>query len=223
MPELPAPIPHQAVRFADGLALDCGIRLPGHTVAYRAYGRLNAQASNAILVCHALTGDQYVAETHPLTGREGWWSTVVGPGRPLDTDRYFVLCANVLGGCMGSTGPTSPREEPGAAKPGATEPWGIDFPAVTIRDMVRAQKRLVDHLGIRRLFAVVGGSMGGMQALEWAASYPEAVFAAVPIAAAAFLIPNLPWLLASPGAWLRGVLTPLFANAVPNGQGVISL
>ncbi len=186
LPELPAPIPHQAVSFADGLALDCGIRLARHTVAYRAYGRLNAQASNAILVCHALTGDQYVAETHPLTGREGWWSTVVGPGRPLDTDRYFVLCANVLGGCMGSTGPTSPREEPAGAERGVPEPWGIDFPAVTIRDMVRAQKRLVDHLGIRRLFAVVGGSMGGMQALEWAASYPKAVFAAIPIAAASF-------------------------------------
>ena len=170
---------HQHVVFADGLALECGASLKHLVVAYRTHGRLNADRSNAVLVCHALTGDQYVAETHPVTGKPGWWDMVVGPGRPIDTDRLFVICANVLGGCMGSTGPRSPRDD------NSDTPWGTDFPPVTIRDMVRAQKRLVDHLGIRRLFAVVGGSMGGMQALDWAAAYPESVFAAVPIATAA--------------------------------------
>ena len=149
------------------------------TVAYRSYGALNGDASNAVLVCHALTGDQYLAERHPITGRPGWWEAVVGPGRSIDTDRFFVVCANVLGSCIGSTGPRS-------LNPATGEPWGTDFPPVTIRDMVRAQKRLVEHLGITRLFAVVGGSMGGMQALEWAATYPQSVFAAVPIATAPF-------------------------------------
>jgi homoserine O-acetyltransferase len=170
---------HQAVTFDEGLVLDCGTALPGVTVAYRTYGALNATRSNAVLVCHALTGDQYVAEPHPLTGKPGWWETVVGPGRPIDTGRFFVVCANVLGGCMGSTGPRDPRVPGG-------EPWGTDFPPVTIRDMVRAQKKLCDWLGIAKLFAVMGGSMGGMQALEWAATFPDSVFAAVPIAAAAY-------------------------------------
>jgi homoserine O-acetyltransferase len=173
---------HTGVEFRDGMPLDCGIHLPAMRVAYRTYGQLNAERSNAVLVCHALTGDQYVAERHPITGRGGWWSEVVGPGRPVDTERFFVICANVLGGCMGSTGPRSLRPE-GEAK---GEPWGTDFPPVTIRDMVRAQHMLVRHLGIDRLFAVVGGSMGGMQVLEWAATYPEMVFAAVPVATAPF-------------------------------------
>jgi homoserine O-acetyltransferase len=172
-------IAHAHVQFTDGMELECGVRLPAMAVAYRSYGTLNAARSNAVLICHALTGDQYVAETHPLTGRPGWWDTVVGPGKPIDTERFFVICANVLGGCMGSTGPGSPREPGGL-------PWGTDFPPVTIRDMVRAQKRLVEHLGIERLFAVIGGSMGGLQVLEWAATYPQAVFAAVPIATAAY-------------------------------------
>jgi homoserine O-acetyltransferase/O-succinyltransferase len=167
------------VTFEDGMALDCGARLERLTVAYRAYGTLNAQRSNAVLVCHALTGDQYVAERHPVTGKDGWWDIVVGPGKPVDTDRYFVIGANVLGGCMGSTGPRSTRND-------GTGPWGTDFPPVTIRDMIRAQKRLIDYLGIRRLFAVMGGSMGGMQALQWVASYPDSVFAALPIATAAY-------------------------------------
>ncbi len=175
-----AEIAHQTIVFPEGMALDCGRSLGSLTVAYRTYGTLDLAASNAILICHALTGDQYVAETHPLTGRQGWWSSLVGPGLPVDTDRFFVICANVLGGCMGTTGPRTPHDE----KHG--EPWGHDFPPVTIRDMVRAQKKLVDHLGIRQLFAVIGGSMGGMQVLEWAATYPEAVFAAVPIATAAY-------------------------------------
>ena len=175
----PEPLTHQHARFAEPFALDCGQALPEIEVAYRTYGTLNAARSNAVLVCHALTGDQYVAERHPLTGRPGWWEPVVGPGRPIDTDQFFVVCANVLGSCIGSTGPRSTDPQTG-------EPWGTGFPPVTIRDMVRAQKRLMEHLGIARLFAVVGGSMGGMQALEWAATYPEAVFACVPIATAPF-------------------------------------
>jgi homoserine O-acetyltransferase len=180
-PDTLATIAHQTITFEDGMMLECGVSLQRLDVAYRTYGTLNAARSNAVLVCHALTGDQYVAESHPITGKEGWWDLVVGPGRPVDTERFFVICANVLGGCMGSTGPRSPRDGDGA--PGQ---WGTDFPPVTIRDMVRAQKRLVEHLGISRLFAVMGGSMGGMQALEWAALYPDAVFAALPIACAAY-------------------------------------
>jgi homoserine O-acetyltransferase/O-succinyltransferase len=171
---------HTHVTFDDGMALECGVALPELTVAYRTYGALNADRTNAVLVCHALTGDQYVAEQHPVTGRAGWWDAVVGPGKPIDTDRFFVICANVLGGCMGSTGPRSPRPDRGRV------PWGTDFPPVTVRDMVRAQQRLIDHLGIERLFAVAGGSMGGMQVLEWAALYPDRVFAALPIATSGY-------------------------------------
>ena len=187
---MPAPVlpfdqvDHQRAVFADGLALDCGTVLAPMSVAYRTYGTLNAARSNAVLVCHALTGDQYVAEPHPLTGRAGWWQTILGPGKPLDTDRYFIICANVLGGCMGSTGPRDEMTD--ASGHGLGRPWGTDFPNVTIRDMVRAQKRLTDHLGITRLLGVVGGSMGGMQVLEWAATYPDAVYAAAPIATAAY-------------------------------------
>ncbi len=172
-------IDHQHVAFADGLMLACGTKLPVLEVAYRTYGRLNQDRSNAILICHALTADQYVAETHPMTGKPGWWEQVVGPGLPIDTDRFFVICTNVLGGCMGTSGPPSPRTPGG-------EPWGTDFPPVTVPDMVAAQKRLVDHLGIARLFAVIGGSMGGMQVLQWASSHPAMVFAAVPIATASY-------------------------------------
>ncbi|WP_149536601.1 homoserine O-acetyltransferase MetX [Siccirubricoccus phaeus] len=182
-----APFPqvdHQRALFAEGMRLDCGVTIAPVVVAYRTYGRLNAARSNAILICHALTGDQYVAERHPLTGRPGWWESVVGPGKPLDTDRYFLICANVLGGCMGSTGPREEMTDPAGRPLG--RPWGTDFPNVTIRDMVKAQKKLVDHLGIPRLLAVVGGSMGGMQVLEWAATFPETVFAAAPIATAAY-------------------------------------
>ena len=175
---------HSHVTFDDGILLECGTALRHHTVAYRTYGTLNAARSNAVLVCHALTLDQYVAEEHPITGKPGWWDGVVGPGRPLDTDRLFVICPNVLGGCMGSTGPLSYREL--ADGTATDEPWGTEFPRVTIRDMVRAQKRLIEHLGIERLFAVIGGSMGGMQVLQWAALYPDSVFAALPIATASY-------------------------------------
>ncbi len=183
--EQTAPFPvteHQRAMFPEGLTLDCGVLLRPLSVAYRTYGTLNAASSNAILVCHALTGDQYLAERQPLTGKGGWWANLVGPGRPVDTDRFFVICANVLGGCMGSTGPREEMTDENGVPQG--RPWGTDFPSVTIRDMVRAQKKLVDHLGIGRLLAVIGGSMGGMQVLEWAATYPEAVFAAAPIATA---------------------------------------
>jgi homoserine O-acetyltransferase len=157
------------------MRLDCGASLGPFTVAYRTYGTLNADRSNAVLVCHALTGDQFVAETHPVTGKPGWWELMVGPGRPVDTDRFFVVCVNVLGGCMGTTGP-------GDVDPATGRPYGLSFPVITIADMVRAQALLLDHLGIERLFCVIGGSMGGMQVLQWAVGHPERVFAAVPIA-----------------------------------------
>jgi homoserine O-acetyltransferase/O-succinyltransferase len=167
------------VRFGPDrpLALDSGVVLSPLQIAYQTYGTLNAARSNAVLVCHALTGDQYVANIHPVTGKPGWWETLIGPGKPIDTERYFVICANVLGACMGTTGPAS-------INPATGQVWGLDFPVITIRDMVRAQAMLIDHLGIDTLFAVVGGSMGGMQVLQWAASYPERVFAALPIATA---------------------------------------
>ena len=171
--------PVQRFGADEPLELDAGIALSPWQIAYQTYGTLNADRSNAILVCHALTGDQHVANSNPVTGKPGWWQTLVGPGRPIDTDRYFVICANVIGGCMGSTGPASLRSDD------ASEAWALDFPVVTIRDMVRAQARLIDRLGIATLFAVVGGSMGGMQVLQWAASYPERVFAAMPIATGA--------------------------------------
>jgi len=159
------------------MPLDNGGALGPFTIAYQTYGKLNADKSNAVLVCHALTGDQFVAETHPLTGKPGWWDRMIGPGRPIDPARFFVICSNVIGGCMGSTGPTDVDPETG-------RPYGLSFPVVTIGDMVRAQKLLIDHLGIERLFCVVGGSMGGMQVLEWAARYPRSVFSALPIATA---------------------------------------
>lgn len=160
------------------LLLDAGANLSHLVVAYQTYGTLNLERSNAVLICHALTGDQHVANRNPVTGKPGWWEIMVGPGKPIDTDRFFVICSNVLGGCMGTTGPA-------ATNPATGAPYGLDLPVITIRDMVRAQARLIDHLGIETLFAVIGGSMGGMQVLQWAASYPERVFAAIPIATAA--------------------------------------
>ncbi|EME68675.1 homoserine O-acetyltransferase [Paramagnetospirillum caucaseum] len=160
------------------ILLDCGVELGPVQVAYQTYGRLNADRSNAILICHALTGDHYVADPHPITAKPGWWSELVGPGRVFDTDRYFLICSNVLGGCMGTTGPMDDNPVTG-------QPWGLNFPVITIGDMVKVQARLVDFLGIDQLFCVVGGSMGGMQVLKWAQFYPERVFSAIPIAAAA--------------------------------------
>src|SRR5215204_6513389 len=159
------------------LRLDARVDLSPFQIAYKTYGTLNAARSNAVLVCHALTGDQHVASRHPVTGKPGWWEIMVGPGKPVDTERYFVICPNVVGGCMGSTGPSSLNHNTG-------KPWGLDFPVITIRDMVRAQAMLLDHLGIQQLFSVAGGSMGGMQVLQWAASYPRRVFSALPLATA---------------------------------------
>lgn len=157
-------------------ALDCGVALADVVVAYETWGQLDADAANAVLLCHAWTGDSHAAGTsgrgHPTPG---WWDDTVGPGKPIDTDKYFVVCANVLGGCQGSTGPSSPHPLDG-------RPYGSRFPVVTIRDMVRAQAQLADHLGVERWLSVVGGSMGGMQALEWAVMYPRRVGSMVAIA-----------------------------------------
>ena len=174
---------HTSVTFPEGLDLECGVHLAPLEVAYRTYGTLSEKRDNVIVICHALTGDQYVAESHPLTGKPGWWARMVGPGCPIDTDRFFVICPNVLGGCMGSTGPRSVRSD---GKGNGSECWGTDFPPITVRDMVRAQHSLVKHLGIERLFAVVGGSMGGMQALEWAVTYPHMMLAVLPLATSPF-------------------------------------
>jgi homoserine O-acetyltransferase len=167
-------------RFAANkpLRLQSGATLAPLEIAYKTYGTLNEAKSNAILICHALTGDQHVASIHPVTGKPGWWSRVVGPGLPLDPERYFIICTNVVGGCMGSTGPASTDPKTG-------QPYGLKFPVITIADMVRAQAMLIEAMGIETLFAVIGGSMGGMQVLQWAADYPEKLFSAVCIAAAA--------------------------------------
>ena len=168
------------MRFAadQALRLDSGATIAPLEIGYTTLGSLNAARSNAVLVCHALTGDQHLAGVHPVTGKPGWWERCVGPGRPLDPARHFIICTNVIGGCMGSTGPGSIDPATGAA-------YGLTFPVVTIADMVRAQAMLVEALGIETLLAVVGGSMGGMQVLQWAADYPERIFSAVCIAAAA--------------------------------------
>lgn len=168
------------VHFGDDepLELVSGDKLAPFSIAYETYGELNAERSNVVLVCHALTGDQFAASTHPLTGKPGWWWRMIGPGRPIDTDRFFVICPNVIGSCMGSTGPAS-------TDPATGTPYGIRFPVITIKDMVNAQKRLLDRLGIEDLFCVIGGSMGGMLVLQWASMYPDKVFAAAPIATAA--------------------------------------
>jgi homoserine O-acetyltransferase len=160
------------------LCLDSGARIVDLEIAYRTFGELNDERSNAILVCHALTLDQHVAGPHPSSGRPGWWSSLVGEALPLDPGRHFIICANVIGGCMGSTGPSSVDPATGA-------PYGLSFPVITVADMVRAQALLIEALGIDRLFAVIGGSMGGMQVLQWAADYPERMFSGVCIAAAA--------------------------------------
>lgn len=170
--------PHKLFQASQPLQLDCGIALPEFEIAYETYGMLNAAQNNAILICHALTGDQYVASDNPVTKRPGWWKTLVGPGRAIDTDRFFVICSNVLGGCMGSTGPSS-------LNPATGQVWGLDFPMLTVHDMVRAQAMLLNHLGIERLCAVVGGSMGGMQALSWATQFPHKTRSVVLMATAA--------------------------------------
>ncbi len=160
------------------LPLEGGGSLAPVTIAYETYGTLNADKSNAVLICHATTGDQYVASTHPTTAKPGWWSKLVGPGLPVDPARYCIICVNILGSCLGSTGPSS-------IDPATDKPFGMSFPVITIGDMVRAQALLLDYLGIETLYAVIGGSMGGMQALDWAARFPHRVKAVVAVAAAA--------------------------------------
>ena len=143
-------------------------------IAYETWGELNASRSNAILVTHAFTGDSHAAGISTGTSRPGWWDNMIGPGKAFDTNRYFVICSNVLGGCQGTTGP-------GSINPATGRPYAMSFPVITIRDMVRLQKMLIDSLGISTLLCVAGGSMGGMQALEWAVSYPEMVRCAIPL------------------------------------------
>lgn len=171
------PATSRVLDLAEPLPLDGGQSLPGVRVAYETYGELNADKSNGLMIFHALTGDQCVASPHPVTGKPGWWLRMVGPGKPIDTDRFFVICANVLGGCYGTTGPAS------IAPDGA--PYAMRFPVITIRDMVRAQVGVLDALGIDQLHAVVGGSMGGMQALSFAANWPERTRAALVVASTA--------------------------------------
>ena len=169
-----------SVTFAhppDDLVLESGRRLGPITLFYETYGRLNDNRSNAILVLHALSGDAHAAGYHRGDTEPGWWDGMIGPGKALNTDRYFIICSNVIGGCKGSTGPSS-------VNPATGKPYALDFPMITISDMVRAQARLIDHLGIERLLAVAGGSMGGMQALQWAAEFPGRIRAAIPIATA---------------------------------------
>ncbi|CAN7484566.1 homoserine O-acetyltransferase MetX [Caulobacter sp. LjRoot300] len=159
------------------LRLDSGAQLENLEIAYRTWGELNADGTNAILICHALTGDQHVAGTHPISGKPGWWTRMVGHGRPIDPAKHFIICSNVVGGCMGSTGPAS-------ISPATGKAYGLAFPVITIADMVRAQAMLVEALGVDTLLAVVGGSMGGMQVQQWAADYPDKLFSAVIVASA---------------------------------------
>jgi homoserine O-acetyltransferase/O-succinyltransferase len=163
------------------IALESGLSIGPVDIAYETYGEPDAARSNAILICHALTGDAHVAGYHhPHDRRIGWWDAMVGPGKAFDTDRYWVICSNILGGCRGSTGP-------GSNDPATGAPYGTAFPVITIGDMVEIQKRLIDHLGISCLRAVVGGSMGGFQALEWSLRFPEKVRSAIVIASSARL------------------------------------
>ena len=157
------------------LKLDCGQIIKDFPIAYETYGNLNEKKNNAILVFHALSGDQFVAGTNPVTNKEGWWNTAVGPGKAVDTEKYFIICANVLGGCMGSFGPKDINASDGEA-------YGLKFPVITIRDMVKAQEAILDHFKIKKLLSVLGGSMGGMQLLQFCALFPNKSFSAIPIA-----------------------------------------
>ena len=159
------------------LKLESGDTIDSFKLAFKTYGKLNADKTNAILVCHALTGDQYVAGNNPITGREGWWSRMVGPNKPIDTNKFFVICSNVLGGCAGSTGPKELQN-------GSDVAYGGNFPSVTIKDMVKAQSLLIESLNIEKLFSVIGGSMGAMQALQWAIDFPDKILNIIHIAGA---------------------------------------
>jgi homoserine O-acetyltransferase/O-succinyltransferase len=170
-------------RIAGEIFLEHGGLLSEVDIAYETYGKINSEKSNAILVCHALSGDAHAGGWHKGEEKPGWWDIIIGPGKALDTDKFFIICSNVLGGCKGTTGPSSINPKTG-------KPYGLDFPFITIKDMVDVQKRLLEHLGIRKLFAVVGGSFGGMQVLQWCLSYPDTVRLAVPIATSAYSSPQ---------------------------------
>ena len=161
----------------DEMILESGKKLGPVTIAYETYGELNESRDNAVMVLHALSGDAHAAGFPKEDKKPGWWNDMIGPGKAFDTEKYFIICSNVIGGCKGSTGPSSLNEKTG-------KPYGLDFPIITISDMVNAQKYLLDHLGIDKLLCVVGGSMGGMQVLQWVASYPERILSAIPIATA---------------------------------------
>jgi homoserine O-acetyltransferase len=157
------------------LTLESGAKFGPITLSYETYGTLNNEKSNAILVVHALSGDAHAAGFHEGDKNPGWWDVMIGPDKGLDTEKYFIICSNVIGGCKGSTGPSS-------INPKTNKPYGLDFPIITIKDMIDAQCQLIDHLGIERLLTVIGGSMGGMQVLQWMASYPNRIRSAIPIA-----------------------------------------
>ena len=157
--------------------LDSGYNLENFKIAYKSFGKLNKNKNNVILVCHALSGDQFVTGKNPITNKDGWWARMVGPGKPIDTNKYFVICTNVLGGCVGSTGPKEINVM-------TNSHFGTDFPSITIRDMVKVQKYLIDALNIEKIFAVVGGSMGAMQVLQWTIDYPDKLENAIHIAGA---------------------------------------
>jgi len=167
----------------DEIRLQSGERLAPVRIAYETYGKLNKDKSNAILVCHALSGDAHAAGKHRKNSRKnGWYDIAIGPGKTFDTRKYFVICSNIIGGCKGSTGPSS-------TNPKTKKPYGLDFPLITVEDMVKAQKNLVEHLGIDKLFCVTGGSLGGMQAIQWTVTYPDSVHLAIPIATSAYQHP----------------------------------
>ena len=166
------------INVSKPLKLDCGQTIKDFPLAYETYGKLNEAKDNAILVCHALTGDQFVSGINPVTKKEGWWVTAVGPGKAIDTEKFFVICANVIGGCMGSWGPKNINKK-------TNEPYGLNFPVITIKDMVKAQETLLDHLGIEKLLCATGGSMGGMQLLQFCTTFPSRTFSAIPIACSA--------------------------------------
>jgi homoserine O-acetyltransferase/O-succinyltransferase len=168
---------------SDDLILEGGERLENITIAYETYGKLNNEKSNAIMVCHALSGDAHAAGWHEGDRKPGWWDIIIGPGKCLDTEKYFIISSNIIGGCKGSTGPSSINPQTG-------ESYGLNFPIITIKDIVKAQKKLIDHLGVKQLFAVIGGSMGGMQVLQWCVSYPDMVRMAIPIATSAYSSPQ---------------------------------
>ncbi len=166
---------------SEKLKLESGETIGPVTIAYETYGKLNKDKSNAILIVHALTGDAHAAGYHSKKDKKpGWWDNMIGPGKAFDTNKFFVICSNIIGGCMGSTGPAS-------INPKTNKPYGLKFPVITIKDMVNAQKYLIDYLGIKRLFSVVGGSMGGMQVLQWSVSYPDMCKSAIAIATAPYL------------------------------------